>query len=92
MNPDYSYAYVSRGDAKKGNGDDIGAIKDYTRALKINKKELFGYINRGHLFFNKGELKKGCKDFKYAVNLNQKLSSRFIENEKLLFCQKKYNF
>ncbi len=67
-------------------------LKTRVRALKINKKELFGYINRGHLFFNKGELKKGCKDFKYALNLNQKLSSRFIENEKLLFCQKKYNF
>ena len=91
MNPDYSYAYVSRGDAKKSIGDDIGAIKDYTRALTINKKELFGYINRGHLFINNGELKKGCKDFKYAFNLNQKLSSRFIENEKLLFC-KKNNF
>ena len=92
LNPDYSYAYVSRGDAKNRIGDDIGAIKDYTRALTINKKELFGYINRGNLFINRGELKKGCKDFKYAFNLNQKLSSRFIENEKLKFCQKKYNF
>ena len=92
LNPNNSYAYVSRGDAKQSIGDDIGAIKDYTRALKINKKELFGYINRGHLYIKKGELKKGCKDFKYAFNLNQKLSSRFIENEKLLFCQKKYNF
>ena len=62
-------------------------IKDYTKAIKINNKELFGYINRGYLLIKKNKINQGCSDYKKALALNENLSRKYIQNEELINCK-----
>ena len=45
LNEDYAYAYYNRGIARQKSGDDLGAVKDYSKALRINPNLPFEIVH-----------------------------------------------
>lgn len=74
------------------------AIEDYTSALKVNDRFLFGYINRGQSYMKKRMYKEALKDAKEAVRLENRVpaaviltASAYRENEDYENALKYYN-
>jgi len=69
-------AHIKRADSKFKLGNNIGAIKDYTEAirLKSNKTAILAvvHINRGIANFNLGDIEGAIEDYDEAIRLKPK--------------------
>ena len=61
--------YFKRGLEKTKNGDDYGAISDYTKAIEINPNYYQAYGNRGIYKKAIGDLKGACSDWRKTDSL-----------------------
>ena len=64
-------AYKIRGDAYKRGAYDR-AIKDYTKAIKLDPKDAAAYNNRGFAYNEEGAYDRAIKDFTKAIDLDPK--------------------
>jgi tetratricopeptide (TPR) repeat protein len=69
LKPDYTDAYINRGDARGKLGDDKGAIADYDQAIKLKPDFTYAYINRGNARGNLGDNKGAIADYDQAIKL-----------------------
>lgn len=67
-----AYKYKVSGNVKAENGDKRGAIKDYTRAIKINPTYDTAYYNRGLMKYGIGDRKGELADYNKTLSINPK--------------------
>ena len=67
----YAIAYSNRGAARSAQGDNEGAIADYTRAIEINPQLANAYANRGVVRNALGDKAGAIVDFQRAAELYQ---------------------
>jgi tetratricopeptide (TPR) repeat protein len=63
-------SYLNSGDEYYGKGEYDLAIKDYTRAINLNKNYGRAYGNRGNAYSAKGEYDLAIEDYNQAISLN----------------------
>ena len=85
LQPKYSEAYYSRGNAKSALGSYECAIDDYNKAIEYYKTSILfrgyedAYINRGNAKSSLGDNQGAIDDYNLALNLNPR-SSRAYSN------------
>ena len=67
---DRSDFYFNRAFNKSKEGDHNGAIKDYTKVIKINPKEANAFYNRGLAKKNINDFSGAIKDFTSSLKIN----------------------
>ena len=71
-NPDYSWAYNTRGNAYFQKNDLTNAIKEYDAAIKLNPKDPQAYNNRGAVHFRQGQFAPAALDYTAALKADPK--------------------
>jgi tetratricopeptide (TPR) repeat protein len=66
--------YLQSGDEKFGQGDNKGAIEDYTKAIESDPKYAEAYCNRGAAKYKLGDYKGAVEDCNKAIEFNQKFA------------------
>ena len=79
-NPLANNSYNS-GVNKYEQGDYQGAIADYTKALKINPKDVISYSNRGIARELVNDLQGACDDWRKAGDLGDERSAEWVNNQ-----------
>jgi TPR repeat protein len=69
LKPDFAYAYINRGNAKRGTGDLDGAITDYSEAISLDPKHSLAYYNRGILRHESHDFQNALVDFRKAAEI-----------------------
>jgi len=69
LSPNYTDAYISRGNAKADFKDYRGAIQDYTKAIELNPNIANAYYHRGLAKILSGQKDDGCLDLSKAGEL-----------------------
>ena len=82
--------YIKNGVEKHNAKDLEGAIKDYTKALKLDKNLTNAYFNRGMCEQALKNYKDACKDFDVTIKLDPKLANAFYCKATVLVAQEKY--
>jgi len=67
-NPNYAYAFVSRGIAYMSQGNFDKAISNYSEAISVDPQFTEAYQNRGVLYEYRGQFNKAIKDFDVAIS------------------------
>jgi len=62
--------FFESGATKSSNGDQAGAIADYTRAITLDPKNVNAYNNRGTEKQNAGDIPGALADFSRAIDIN----------------------
>jgi tetratricopeptide (TPR) repeat protein len=70
LKPDYTLAYLQRGNSKFETGDRQGALADYERVLRLNPSDSRGYMSRGMVRIHLGDLRAAISDFDQAIRLD----------------------
>ena len=83
LKPDYDDAYCNRGNAKseKGKGDLDGAMKDFDKAIRINRNSFKGHYSRGLVKEAQKDGRGAIEDYQKASDLaeEQKLPTYFVD-------------
>lgn len=67
QNPNYAYAFVSKGIAYMSQGNLDKAISNYSEAISVDPKFTEAYQNRGVLYEYRGQFNKAIVDFNTAI-------------------------
>ena len=70
--------YSASGLAKLHQGDNDGAIADYTKALELNSSYLGAYIGRGAAMTNQGNFDGAIADFNAAMKLKSTFPDAYL--------------
>ena len=73
--------YWNRAYDKSENGDNYGAIADYTKAIELNPDYANAYYNFGLAKYYLDDLDGACSDVREAINLGSTDSLDFIGKE-----------
>lgn len=79
--PNSAEAYVRRGAARVGEGDDDGAIADCTKSIRMNPSYL-AYCTRGAAYIGKEKYKEAISDLTVAIQLNPTNGSAYYLRSK----------
>ncbi len=71
-------AYNNRALAKLNNGDNWGALYDFSMALKLDTSYTEAYLNRGLIHYNLGKLDEAMADYNKSLTFNPKLGAAFF--------------
>lgn len=82
--------YLKNGVEKHNAKDLEGAIKDYTKAIKLDKNLTNAYFNRGMCEQALKNYKDAYKDFELTTKLDPKLANAFYSKATVLVAQEKY--
>lgn len=82
--------YYTRGTLKGDLHDTVGAINDYTSAIKLNSKSGASFVERAKIYQSKGDYKKSFEDFNKAIIADSSLLA-FIGRGLSAFSLKKYD-
>jgi tetratricopeptide (TPR) repeat protein len=82
--------YLKNGVEKHNAKDLEGAIKDYTKAIKLDKNLTNAYFNRGMCEQALKNYKDAYKDFELTTKLDPKLANAFYCKATVLVAQEKY--
>ncbi len=74
INPQSSYAYLTRGRAKYEQQDAVGAIADYTKAISINPKDPRPYFMRGFAYGSLKQYKEAKVDLEEAIRIDPEIT------------------
>ena len=70
LDPNYTYAYINRGNVYFDKGQYDRAIEDYSRAIALNPDDAYIYGVRGRAYVNSGQYGKAIKDYNKAIALD----------------------
>ncbi len=62
--------YTNSGNRRSQNGDYLGAIKDYTKAIQLDPDYVAAYNNRGSSLDDLGRYEEAIKDYTKAIQLD----------------------
>ncbi len=65
-----AYYHTALGGVYQKIGKYVDSVVSYTRALRINNKELCPYVNRGEIYLKHKNYKKAADDFRNAILLD----------------------
>ena len=82
--------YLNIGIEKHNSKDLDGAIKEYSKAIKLDKNMTNAYLNRGMCEQALKNYNDAFKDFETATKLNPKLASAFYCKATVLVAQEKF--
>jgi len=83
--------YYNRGWLYASKGDQMKAIEDYEKALKIDGKHADAYFNRGLLYVKMERYEMAVRDFNKAVELNPKAYDALCNSGNVYFELGKYD-
>ena len=69
LNPDYAYAYICRGNAKRKLEQYFAAIADYDKAIRLKPDDATAYDNRGRAKHYLGQSFVDIADYDKAIRL-----------------------
>jgi tetratricopeptide (TPR) repeat protein len=72
-NDHLSETYNNRGTIRHEQGDTVGAVADFSKAIEIDPKSVFAYANRGYALILLGKDNEAQKDFDQILKMNQSL-------------------
>jgi tetratricopeptide (TPR) repeat protein len=72
-----AFAFVNRGNAYSGKGQNDRAIQDYDQAIKLNPNDADTFFDRGSVYSDKGQYDRAIQDFDQAIKLNPNLALAF---------------
>ncbi|BAY27619.1 tetratricopeptide TPR_2 repeat protein [Calothrix sp. NIES-2100] len=70
LDPNYTYAYNNRGNARDDIGDKQGAIADYNAAIEIDPNYANAYYNRGFVRDDLGDKQAAIADYTTAIKID----------------------
>jgi len=70
LQPNYAFAYNSRGGAYLSKGDYDKAIVDFNQAIKLNPNDAGAYGGRGLAYYNKRDHNKAIADLNQTIKLD----------------------
>lgn len=70
LNPDYSHAYLERGDAYYSLGDYVNAMDAYSESIRIDPQDTDTYTSIGAVNYNLGKPHDAILDFNRAIQLD----------------------
>lgn len=82
--------YLKSGIEKHSSQDYEGAIKEYSKAIKIDKNLRDGYFNRGICELGLKDLKSAKKDFDKTIELDPTFIKAYYSRATVLISQEKY--
>ncbi|MGG7034406.1 MAG: tetratricopeptide repeat protein [Flavobacterium sp.] len=82
--------YLKSGIEKQNAKDYEGAIKDYSKAIKLDKDLKVGYFNRGVCEMGLNDLKSAKKDFDKTIGLDAQFVKAFYSRATVYINQEKY--
>ena len=65
-----AYYHTALGGVHQKMGQFVDAVVDYTRALRINAKEICPHVNRGEIYLRHKNYRKAAEDFRSAILLD----------------------
>lgn len=74
---DEAITYYIRAIGRKAQGDNDGAIADYTEAIRLNPQFADAYYNRGLTWKAKEDIDKAIADYSEAIRLNPQLANAY---------------
>ena len=69
MEPEFAFAYDTRGSVYNNIQDYSKAISDFTKAIELNSNYAIAYFNRGNAYYNSGDNIKAREDWQKAYSL-----------------------
>jgi tetratricopeptide (TPR) repeat protein len=60
-------AYVNRGVAYRGRGEDDRALADYDQAIIVDPKNAVAYLDRGNVYYDRAEYDRALADYSEAI-------------------------
>ncbi len=69
LKPKDAQAYFKKGESRQNIGDFIGAVINYSEAIKLKTDYVEAYYNRAISFIRQGELKKAIEDLSAVIRL-----------------------
>ena len=75
---DLAKLLTNRGVELKRKGNLDAAIADYTSAIALNSKDMFGFNNRGNARRDKGDLPGAIADYTEAIRLDPDYAAAYI--------------
>jgi len=85
-----SNEHLQNGIAKHGQRDFKGAIKDYDKAIKSDKKNKDAYYNRGTCELALKDFKSAMNDFNKTIDLDPKFVKAYYSRATVYVSQEKY--
>jgi len=85
-----STEFLENGIAKHEKQDFKGAIKDYTKAIKADKKNKDAYFNRGTCELALKDFKTAMSDFNKTIKLDPKFVKAYYSRATVFVSQQKY--
>ncbi len=82
--------YIKSGIEKYSSKDFEGAIKDYTKAIKVNEDSRDGYFNRGICEWALQDFESAKKDFDKTIQLDPKFAKAYFERAIILISQQEF--
>lgn len=82
--------YLKSGIEKHNSKDFEGAIKEYSKAIKVDKNLKYGYYNRGVCELGLKDYKSAKKDFDKTIELDPVFTKAFYSRASVYVSQEKY--
>jgi tetratricopeptide (TPR) repeat protein len=70
--------YLKRGNERLNEGDNQGAIADFTQALRLNPNDIDIYYSRGLAYLYLGNCQEAMADFNQTLSLNPEYAEAYI--------------
>ncbi|NJR21812.1 MAG: serine protease [Richelia sp. CSU_2_1] len=78
LDPNYAFAYNSRGIARTELGDNQGAIADFNEVLRIDPNDVYTYYNRGIARRKLGDNQGAIADYNAALRIDPNYANAYI--------------
>lgn len=75
---DLARLHTSRGVERRRAGNLVGALADYTEAIRIDPKDHFAYNNRANLRRDQGDLEAAIADYTEALRLDPGYTAAYV--------------
>ena len=85
LDPNYTDAYINRGNAFIQTGPRRMAIGDFTKAIELQSNSSDTYLNRGYVYLKVQEFDKALQDFSKAIELDNKSAGAYLNRAKAFF-------
>src|SRR5205807_1552851 len=82
QNDHLSETYNNRGTIRHEQGDNVGAIVDFNKAIEIDSRNIFAHANRGYALILLGKDSEAQKDFDQILKENPNLQREIEETIK----------
>jgi len=70
LDPDYSDAYIIKGEHFQSKKDDARAFRNYNKAVEVDPAYIQAYIARGRAYLTAGRQNEAVKDYNAAIEIN----------------------